>query len=197
VAVGSSLETSGYVENLNANFGNLRWRGLDLVVQHRMDMLGGSFNTSLVGSYSLEQEIEPLPGVNPAATFDCAGVINIACQTPDWRHTLRSTFSRDWYSVSARWRHVGGMDYDNQDGDSGHSPTRSWSALANGLGSYNYFDLSGSFDVIDNVNLTVGINNILDKEPPMVGGTLQLNANSLGGYDQLGRFMFANVNVRF
>jgi outer membrane receptor protein involved in Fe transport len=198
---GSSLETSGYVENLNANFGNLRWRGLDLVVQHRMDILGGSFNTSLVGSYALEQEIEPLPGVNPAATFDCAGVINTACQTPDWRHTLRSTFSRDWYSVSARWRHVGGMDYELQNGErpnpAGSGTDQILVGLGYGLGSYNYFDLSGSFDVIDNVNLTVGINNILDKEPPMVGGTLQLNANSLGGYDQLGRFMFANVNVRF
>jgi iron complex outermembrane recepter protein len=194
--VGSSLATSGYVENLNANFGNLRWRGLDLVVQHRMDILGGSLNTSLVGSYALEQEIEPLPGVNPDATYDCAGVINIACQTPDWRHTLRSTFSRDWYSVSARWRHVGGMDYENQDGTPG-TVDQILVGLGGGLGSYNFFDLSGSFDVIDNVNLTVGINNIFDKEPPMVGGTLILNANSIGGYDQLGRFMFANVNVRF
>jgi iron complex outermembrane recepter protein len=142
------------------------------------------------------RRIEPLPGVNPDATYDCAGVINIACQTPDWRHTLRSTFSRDWYSVSARWRHVGGMDYENQDGTPG-TTDQILVGLGGGLGSYNFFDLSGSFDVIDNVNLTVGINNIFDKEPPMVGGTLQLNANSIGGYDQLGRFMFANVNVRF
>ena len=194
--VGSSLETSGFVENLNANFGNLRWRGLDLVVQHRLDILGGRLSTSLVGSYALEQEVEPLPGVNPLATFDCAGVINIACQTPDWRHTLRSSFSRDWYTVSARWRHVGGMDYENQNGTPG-TVDQILVGLGGSLGSYNYFDLSGSFDVIDNVNLTVGVNNIFDKEPPMVGGTLQLNGNSIGGYDQLGRFMFANVNVRF
>jgi iron complex outermembrane recepter protein len=63
--VGSSLATSGYVENLNANFGNLRWRGLDLVVQHRMDILGGSLNTSLVGSYALEQEDRAAAGRQP------------------------------------------------------------------------------------------------------------------------------------
>jgi iron complex outermembrane recepter protein len=88
------------------------------------------------------------------------------------------------------------MDYENTDGTPG-TTDQILVRLGGGLGSYNYFDLSGSFDVIDNVNLTVGINNIFDKEPPMVGGTLQLNANSIGGYDQLGRFMFANVNVRF
>ncbi|HUG99502.1 MAG TPA: TonB-dependent receptor [Gammaproteobacteria bacterium] len=197
--LGSSLETSGFVENLNANFGNLLWRGVDLVVQYRHDLMGGSMSYSLVGSYSLEQEIEPLPGVNPDATFDCSGVINTTCvnpATPDWKHTARATYARDWYSVSLRYRHVGSLDYENTDGTPGTTDAI-LVGKGNVLPSYNYFDLSASLDVIDNVSLTFGVNNIFDKEPPMVGGTLSLNGNAPGGYDQLGRFLFASANVRF
>ncbi|MFU8820182.1 MAG: TonB-dependent receptor domain-containing protein [Gammaproteobacteria bacterium] len=194
--IGSSLETSGFVENLNANFGNLNWSGLDLVVQYRMDLFGGTLSSSLVGAYALEQEVEPLPGVNPDATYDCAGVINIACQTPDWRHTARTSFSRDWYTASLRWRYIDSMDYKNQNGTPG-TTDQILVGKGGALPSYSYFDLSGSFDIMEQVNLTVGVNNIFDKEPPMVGSTLALNANAPGGYDQLGRFMFANVVVRF
>jgi iron complex outermembrane recepter protein len=195
--VGSSLETSGYITNLLANFGNITTSGIDLVVQYRMDVLGGTLSTSLVGTYALEQEFDPLEGLNAAAIYDCAGNINIACQTPDWRHTMRFSYARDWYTASLRWRHVGGMDYVLQSGERG-TQDQILAVDKNGaLGSWNFFDLSGSFDVIDNVSLTLGINNILDKEPPMMGSTLTLNANSIGGYDQLGRYLFASVNVRF
>jgi iron complex outermembrane recepter protein len=196
---GSDLATSGFIENLNSNFGDTTARGIDLGAQYRMDLLGGTFSASLVGTYWLEQEWEPLPGVNPDATYDCAGVINVNCQLPEWRHSLRGSFSRDWYTVSARWRYVGGLDYKNLDGTPGTVDHILAERLGGSLGSFSYIDLSGSFDIIDQVNLTVGINNIFDKEPPMVGSTVNPvgNANALPGYDQLGRFMFANVNLRF
>jgi outer membrane receptor protein involved in Fe transport len=46
--------------------------------------------------------------------------------------------------------------------------------------------------------VTVGINNIFDKEPPMVGGTLTTNANTIAGfYDTLGRYLYAQATFRF
>jgi iron complex outermembrane recepter protein len=204
--VGSDLATSGHVENLDANFGNLKTEGIDLVAQYRMDVAGGTLSTSLVGTYALKQEWDNLPGINPDAIYDCAGVINIACQIPDWRHTLRVSYARDWYTVVARWRYIGGLDYENQDGTPGttdrilaRTPTLAApiAVLGGSLGSYSYLDLSGSVDVMDNITVTLGVNNVLDKEPPMVGADLAFNANAPQGYDQLGRFMFANVNVRF
>jgi iron complex outermembrane recepter protein len=206
--VGSDLETSGFVENLNANFGDTTARGIDLTTQYRMDMMGGTLSASLVGSLALEQEWVPLPGVNPAATYDCAGVLNVNCQLPDWRHTVRLSFARDWYTVTARWRYIGGMDYENLDGTPGtadrilaRTPTLAnpIAVLGGSLGSYSFIDLSAGFDIIENVSLTLGVNNILDKEPPMVGSTVNPvgNANALPGYDQLGRYLFANVSLRF
>ncbi|MBU8976609.1 hypothetical protein JI752_010705 [Lysobacter sp. MMG2] len=44
---------------------------------------------------------------------------------------------------------------------------------------------------------TVGINNLFDKAPPMVGNTLAENANAPRGYDQAGRYLFTSVNLKF
>ncbi|MFN3835603.1 MAG: TonB-dependent receptor domain-containing protein [Glycocaulis sp.] len=195
--LGSNLATSGFVENLTSNFGNLTWSGIDFNAAYATEVLGGNLALNFNGSYALTQEIEPLPGVNPDATYDCAGNINTSCQTPTWRHTLRATYDMGtWWSASVRWRHVGSMDYVNTNGTPG---TTDQLLVANGgeLGAFNYIDLTGSFDLRSNTSLTVGVNNLFDREPPMVGSTLSLNANAPGGYDQNGRFLFARINLRY
>ena len=58
---------------------------------------------------------------------------------------------------------------------------------ANSDDGENYLDLTATFRVMDNADLLVGINNILDEEPPLVGGSLSSNANATAGfYDTLG-----------
>ena len=62
------------------------------------------------------------------------------------------------------------------------------------------FDLSltTSFRFLENSDVIIGVNNVFDKEPPMVGGTLTTNANTYAGfYDTLGRFLFTKVTTRF
>jgi iron complex outermembrane receptor protein len=52
--------------------------------------------------------------------------------------------------------------------------------------------------VTENVSALLGVNNVLDREPPLVGGTLSSNGNAIAGfYDTLGRYIFASVTVRF
>jgi len=95
-----------------------------------------------------------------------------------------------------RWRHIASLDYRNQNGTPG---TTDQMLVRNGnkLSSMNYLDLSGSWSLTDHLELSGGVNNIADRTPPLVGNSLSLNANSLSGYDQLGRFFFANLNIRF
>ena len=66
------------------------------------------------------------------------------------------------------------------------------------MGEIHYFDLSGSWALGDNWSFIAGVNNFLDEEPPLVGGTLPSNANApFGNYDMLGRNFFANVTFRY
>ena len=68
------------------------------------------------------------------------------------------------------------------------------------LGSIqSYMDVFGSYTFLedDNATLRFGVNNILDEEPPLVGGTLSSNGNQIAGfYDTLGRFMYGKLTYR-
>lgn len=197
--IGSNPNTSGQVVNLNANFGELNFSGLNLNANYSMPFLQGDLAASILGTYTFEQEVVPLPGVNPAATYDCAGVINTTCtapSTPDWRHTARVSYSQDNWTASLRWRYVGELDYVNTDGTTG---TADQLLVNNGnkLDAENFFDLTGVIQLMDNFDITIGVNNIFDREVPMVGAGLARNANAPSGYDQLGRYAHATFGLRF
>ncbi|MDE2406913.1 MAG: TonB-dependent receptor [Xanthomonadaceae bacterium] len=193
--IGSSPTTSGYVNNLSGNFGKSHHRGLDLTAAYRWNMFGGNANATFIGSRVLKEEIDNLPQVN-GTKYDCTGKINTSCQSPKWRHIANLGFSRDWYSLNLRWRYTGSMRY--VDAITGANLTTDTLLAKNGnrLSAYNMFDLSGTF-TIGFVDWTVGVNNIADKEPPMVGNTMQLNGNAPGGYDQAGRYFFTSVSMKF
>ncbi len=193
--IGSDPATSGYVNNLIGNFGKSHHTGVDLTAAYGWDALGGRFNANFVGSYALKVEIDNLPQI-AGTRYDCSGKINVSCQSPKWRHIANLGFARDWYSVNLRWRHTGAMDY--VDAITGHDLTVDQIMVKNGnrLGSYNMFDLSGTF-TFGPADWTVGVNNIADKEPPLAGNTLVANGNAPGGYDQAGRYFFTSVSMKF
>jgi outer membrane receptor protein involved in Fe transport len=180
---------AGYVQATAINLAGRHWRGVDVSMNHELEAFGGNFTTKLIGTYMLKKEYDALPGVE-TAKYDCTGVISSDCfAQPDWRHTMTVSYTTDsFWSVSAKWRYYGQVDYD------GVTDT----LVADGISGQSYIDLTGSFDVTENVSALVGVNNILDREPPLVGGTLSTNGNAVAGfYDTLGRYIFASVTVRF
>jgi len=197
--LGSDQAVSGYVENLTANFGEIHFSGIDLSANYRWGMWGGWMSASFTGSHVTKAEYNPLPGVNEEAKYDCAGIINPICrqpQTPDWKHILNLRYAGDAFTVGVRWRHIGALDYKNQNGTPG-TTDRLLVGNGNKLSAMNYLDLSGSYALTDKIELSGGVNNIADKTPPLVGNSISLNANAPGGYDQIGRYLFANLNIRF
>lgn len=187
----------GFISNQTQNFGNLIWRGIDFNLGYSTEapVIGGNIGIAFNSSLSLEQTIDPLPGINDAAAYDCTGVINPSCNTSEWRHTARLNYDRDsWWTASIRWRRFGEMDYTLEDGSAG---TTDQILVNNGnkLDAIDYFDVSAQFDLPRSASLTLGVNNVLDEEPPLVGGSLSVNANSLTGYDQAGRYLFGSISV--
>ena len=63
-------------------------------------------------------------------------------------------------------------------------------------------DLSAAVKLMDKMTFRVGVNNVFDKDPPIIGGS---NLPSIAGngntfpqvYDALGRFMFAQLTMQF
>lgn len=82
------------------------------------------------------------------------------------------------------------------------------SGLAGRSGDFNrisardYFDLTLQFDVTKRFQLTLGVQNLLDKDPPVVGGQAGSTTANSGNtfpstYDPIGRAYSASVRVNF
>jgi iron complex outermembrane recepter protein len=72
------------------------------------------------------------------------------------------------------------------------------------LEAVSYFDLATTFRVGDNYNFRLGVNNIFDKIPPLVGSGSgepcqpPCNGNVYAQvYDALGRYIYAGVTLDF
>lgn len=190
------LGSTGYIDNQRANIGHQQVRGLDLNASYRWEMFGGRAMASIVGTRELESTVKPLPGVD-AFDYDCTGLISIACQNPKWRHIANFRYSRDAWSVNLRWRYYGSLDYRDELTGKDLTTDQLLVYRGNGIDAYSWFDLSGTFQLGSMAEWTVGINNLFDKAPPMVGNTLAENANAPRGYDQAGRYLFTSVNLKF
>jgi outer membrane receptor protein involved in Fe transport len=68
------------------------------------------------------------------------------------------------------------------------------------LGARNYLDLVGSWQINRNFTLRAGMNNALDKDPPLSGVVAAVygNGNTYPQvYDAMGRHIFLNLTAKF
>lgn len=188
---------TGHINNLPDNIGVFEREGLDLAANYSFAVGPGRLSTSLAGNYVLKDFTQTL-ATESSTAYDCKGLVNETrlCQTPKWRHVASVRYAWDRYTAGLRWRHIGGMDYKDVDGSPLLDDDRViW--LDNGVSSYNYLDLNGSVSFGQAV-VSLGVNNVLDKEPPFSGDSgLSANANALGGYDQVGRYIFGSISLKF
>lgn len=198
----------GFVISTNNNFGEIRIKGIDLNASYAMDLGPGRLFTNFVGNYQLDRDNTPVPG-DSTTSFDCAGIISPECQSQEWRHIASVRYGWEAYTFSLRWRYFGEMDYESPYTGAALNTDRIVCAEGTpvasgvpcfgrgGIAAYNYIDLSASWDIDGWATWTLGVNNIADKEPPLVGGSLVLNGNSIGGYDQAGRYIFTSLGFKF
>ena len=187
---GSLWLQAGWVVDLPQNQGQDKWEGVDLAVAWGTDALGGTFSANLLGTYMLAKETTPIVDL-PFTKYDCVGTISSGCYpSPEWRHTLSVNYdSNEWWSVGMKWRYIGGVDYEGSADKIAAKEVES---------AFNYLDVNATFRFLENSDVVLGINNVLDEEPPLMGNTLSTNANTVVGfYDTLGMFLFANVTFRF
>ena len=68
--------------------------------------------------------------------------------------------------------------------------------------SYDYFDLTARIAVSDELSITMGVQNLFDKDPPNVGNTIGSTTYNSGNtypstYDALGRRYAVSARLRF
>jgi iron complex outermembrane recepter protein len=65
------------------------------------------------------------------------------------------------------------------------------------LPSAHYLDLSASWDITDKVQLSGGVNNVFDRQPPIVGSSAGYGNTWPATYDPYGQTFYFNARVRF
>jgi len=92
---------------------------------------------------------------------------DLQCTVPHWRHVLNETWSLPWFGLdfTARWRLIGPsrwtLEQDPQLNAVFYTSTAHIRATTT-------VDLSLSAPVMSNVDLRVGVNNLADKNPPLI-----------------------------
>jgi outer membrane receptor protein involved in Fe transport len=193
---------SGYITDITLNLGALQTKGIDFTANYALDMAAmGRLKFDLIGTYLLNFITEPVPGLG---SYDCAGLYGNTCgvPAPKWRHKIRTTWETPvaGLDVSAQWRHVSQVKLDTSSSNpllTGAVPTTD--AV---LGSREYIDLTASYMVRKGLSVRLGVNNVLDKDPPIIGGSdfgsIFVNGNTYPQvYDTLGRYLFVNVTADF
>ena len=201
---GATVAGGGYIVQTNINVGSVQNSGIDVQSAYLLSLASGwgSVGFALNGSYLLQSESTPVPG---AHTYDCAGLYGSTCQTvnPKWHHVLRTTWQTPWdsFSLALTWRYLSSVKLDNNDSD----PTLRYASFGAynyfnaELPSFSYFDLAGSWNARNNIEVRGGINNMFDKDPPLA--TFEITsggaANTYSTYDAFGRQLFLAVTAKF
>ena len=195
---GDTIAGGGYIVGTNANVASATFSGVDVQGSYMFDVGSlGSMVASLNGAYVLDTKTIPLPGENE---YDCAGLYGQVCgpALPDWRHSLGLSWMLPAnVTVSMQWRYVSSVEHEHNTDD----PTLGGNRVSFGgtLSSQNYFDLAGIWEINEQYALRLGVNNILDEDPPLVD-TLWSGPgtpNTWGPYDTLGMQVFLAVNAKF
>jgi iron complex outermembrane receptor protein len=189
------------------NGGAANYSGIDWNFNYNNDTAWGNFNAAWTGTYMLTQNYTysdggdkntdlGVFGPDNTVVFKTVMQLSVGLQTGKWGNTLSMHYKSGYTDIS----HVG-------DGavfaDDPSSPTAFGGAVnfcCLSVPAYYTFDWQTSYDIAKAVNLTLGIKNLADKDPPLslqnAGGGNQAGYD--GRYaDPLGRAYYLRANYKF
>ena len=195
------------VEYLALNLGNLNLgksysTGLDLDVTGRMQTGIGELSSQLTATYML-REVSQLEQNGPyysaignnadlgTVTFRWQGKLNTTLKTGNWAHTLAFNFKSGYRDqlTTVEVLDAGGNVTGTED-------------IRLKVGKYHTLDWQTQWNVMKNLSLTVGVLNLLDKDPPVTLSTGGVNKGQQFGYDDRyydprGRTYYGSLSLKF
>ena len=176
----------GVILNI-ANVASQTMVGFDLLGSYDFDLLGGDARLNYVATFTDESIFTAFPG--DTAPVACAGKFGNLCgePLPEYGHRASFRWSGDKITAQLLWRYVGEVE----DDDVGEQFT------FEKIDGYSTFDLSGTYRFTDNYWVTVGVDNILDEGPPVLGDNDEQANTYPATYDVYGRTLFIRATADF
>ena len=203
----STIEPTG-------NLGSLTTSGIDWSANYKLPQFSfGQFNVGVNATYLKYYTQETSPGVAGNMTYQDAGRLlpygsaqSAACPDnagvclfPRWRGQGYVNWQEGGWSAQWRMRYIGRFS-------NGGAAGSIYDTLPNGepgtilkYGATIYNDVSLGYNIAPiNTRVDFGVNNLFDKQPPMLYANNTLNANTdPSDFDLMGRYFWARVTVKF
>lgn len=211
------LTPNGYVDNIPNNIGSVHTKGIEVGASYVHPLEGfGKLSFALNGTYLDKYKVDN----GYTQPYDCAGLYGPVCSAggtttsgaplPKWRHKLRASLDMNsGIGVSVQWRYVGKVKAETLANNQSLTSATTFDPGLH-LKAVSYFDLMTSYTIADQYKFRLGVNNVFDKQPPMVtSGNAGVDGTNLcptgpcngntypATYDALGRYIFVGVTLDF
>jgi len=198
-----TLWLTGFISGLNQNLANAKTSGIDVAFNYLWPIpqnRWGSLAFSFLGTWLKEFKQTPVPGLGE---YDCAGLFGLVCGAPlpEWKHKARVTWQTPWSTdIALTWRHLSKVTLDSTSSDPNLNAP--FAQVDRELAERDYLDLAATWNITKQMTLSGGIDNLLDKDPPIVSSSIAGPAFGNGNtypqvYDSFGRKLFISLQYRF
>ena len=178
--------TIEFVEATSQNIAEVTLKGFDLQASYSRDLFGGDMQVNYVGTYTTESTTVPFAGGDP---IECEGQFGLDCgePLPEYKHRMTFNWSKDKITSQLLWRYVGEV----KDDDVGTT------YFIETIDGTHYFDGVVSYAVTDNYRVSLGVDNLFDEKPPILGDNQEQANTYPATYDVFGRTYFLRASANF
>jgi outer membrane receptor protein involved in Fe transport len=194
-----------------SNLGRYETSGIDFILNYSRDFdwFGGmGLDLGLVLNWTDESLFQANVNSATSVNRECTGFYSTQCASiqPEWSWTQRTTLSFGDVDLSLLWRHLSAVEQETglgfQGVVTGVGPLVGRTIDVKRIPAYDYFDLTARVAVSDELTITMGVQNLFDKEAPIVGNTIGSTTYNSGNtypstYDALGRRYAVSARLRF
>lgn len=183
----------GNVSFVQDNVGKLETSGIDIQADYTLPLFNGELGLFYLGTFLDKFRNTPV-ALLPLNENIQEGTFGL----PEYRHNMRVTYTQGPALVSLRWRYEGPTeDFRVRNTFDGSTRIPNPNLPRPNISAWNYIDLAVGFDIDERMTINAGVNNVFDKQPPVLGSAAE-QANTLPSFfDVLGRDFFMGVNFRF
>jgi iron complex outermembrane recepter protein len=190
------------------NQGTIETNGLDFGLSYKRDIGFANLTLNGTATYTFDNLFQATP---IAINRECVGFYSTSCGNPQpkLQWNARTTLGFGGTDISLLWRHLDGVTVEPiaptpqvfGGVPTTGGPATVFAAFRN-IPAYNYFDLSARQSVGENLQFTFTIQNLLDKDAPLVGNTIGGTGPNSGNtfpsvYDALGRRFTVAARLKF
>ncbi len=177
-----------------SNLGTQSTSGVDVNMVYRINSAAlGNFDFSGGLTAVRSFRFRPTP---QSLERDCLGYYSVACGAPIYKRKFNqsTTWTRGAFSLGYNWRYLSGVI--EEPGGTDFLP-----AFAK-IDAHHYVDVNAAWNVSKMLRLAISVNNVANKQPPIIGGTIGTTFTNSGNtfpqnYDVVGRYVTFGATLKF